>query len=107
MKHRNLLAVARFALELVLAIPVSEAAFAMGTDVPPAMECHLVIRPQVERSAAGATPGDPPPRRASSTRQGAMVHPLLDCRLRNTSDSMPVAAPRRVQRTQDGAVAAR
>ena len=107
MKRRDLLAAARFALELVLAVPVSEATFAMGTDVPPAMECHLVIRPHAEGSSAGVAPGDQPPRRTATAEPGAIVHPLLDCRLRSTAESAPVAAPRRAQRAGTRDVAAR
>lgn len=106
MKRHDLLSAARFVLELVLAIPGCEAAFAMDIDVPPAVICHLVIRPHAVAASATEMPDGDPQHGSEAAQPAVIVHPLLDCRVQEPGPG-PATVRRAVEDGTHADVAAR
>jgi hypothetical protein len=107
MNHHRTLQIARLVLELVLAIPGCEAAFADDARIPPAMNCQLVRAPHsAPTGSGGAEDADDGEHAARPLAPAAIVHPLLDCRLREPATE-PAAARGAGEGGESAAVAAR
>jgi hypothetical protein len=102
MNHHRTLNIVRLVLELVLAIPGCEAAFADDAGTPPAMNCHLVRVPHAAPMGGGAPEdADDGEHLARHSAPAAIVHPLLDCRLRE-----PATEPAAARRADGGSASA-